>query len=93
MLSVRSLLCLTLVTLSQLSNAQYFADVDYKKGNNRKYNDDDEDDVSNVDKLNGSSTWWDFMHAHQKDFFQGAGGFVQLKEQWDQVYGLMTGDR
>jgi len=59
---VRSLLCLTLVTLSQLSNAQYFADVDYKKGNNRKYNDND--DVSNVDKLNGSSTWMDFMHAH-----------------------------
>lgn len=32
------------------------------------------------------------MYAHQKDFFQSAGGFGKLKEQWDQVYGLMTKD-
>ena len=32
------------------------------------------------------------MYAHQKDLFQGAGAFGQLKEQWNQVYGLITQD-
>ena len=92
--SARSLLllcCTAILTLSQISNAQYFADVDYKKARRNRF-DDDDDNVSNVDKLTGSSTWWDFMVAHQKDFFQNAGGFAQLKEQWDQVYGLVTKD-
>lgn len=89
---MRSLLCLSLVTLTQFSQAQYFADVNYKKAKQHGYDDEDDDDVSNVDKLSGSSTWMDFMHAHQKDFFQQAGGFTRLKDQWDQVYGLMTKD-
>lgn len=91
-LSVRTLLCMTLLTLSHVSHAQYFADIEYKRARENRYNVDGDDEVSNVDKLNGSSSWWDFMYAHQKDFFQGAGGFGKLKDQWDQVYGLMTKD-
>ena len=69
-LSVRTLLCLTLLTLSQVSHAQYFADIEYKRASQNRYHDDGEDnEASNVDKLNGSSSWWDFMYAHQKDFF------------------------
>ena len=90
--SIRTALCLTMLTLSQVSHAQYFADIDYKRAGANRHDDDDDDNVSNVDKLNGSSTWMDFMHAHQKDFFQNAGGFGKLKEQWDQVYGLITKD-
>lgn len=93
--STRSLLLLAILTLTQISSAQYFADVDYRKVKPNRFSSngrDDDDDVSHVDKLTGSSTWWDFMVAHQKDFFQNAGGFGKLKEQWDQVYGLMTKD-
>lgn len=68
-LSVRTLLCMTLLTLSHVSHAQYFADIEYKRARENRYNVDGDDEVSNVDKLNGSSSWWDFMYAHQKDFF------------------------
>ena len=68
-LSIRTLLCLTILTLSQLSHAQYFADVEYKRAGQNRNDDDDDDENSHVNKLNGSSTWWDFMYAHQKDFF------------------------
>ena len=61
--SIRTVLCLTMMTLSQVSHAQYFADIDYKRAGANRH-DDDDDNVSNVDKLNGSSSWWDFMHAH-----------------------------
>ena len=54
--------------------------------------DDDADDESAVSKLNGSSTWWDLIFAHQKDMFNNLGAYKQLREGMSQVYGLITKD-
>ena len=53
---------------------------------------DDDDNESAVSKLNGSSTWWDMIFAHQKDMFNNVGAYKQLREGMSQVYGLMTKD-
>ena len=53
----------------------------------------DDDEESAVSKLNGSSTWWDLIFAHQKDMFNNVGAYKQLREGMSQVYGLMTKDQ
>ena len=35
----------------------------------------DDDEESAVSKLNGSSTWWDLIFAHQKDMFNNVGAY------------------
>ena len=63
-----------------------FADIDYKSANSAKGHmrpnpemmgrvEDDADEESAVSKLNGSSTWWDLIFAHQKDMFNNVGAY------------------
>ena len=100
---LQAVLILAMLSLLQTTTAQMFADVDYKSGNSAKghmgpnpqmmgaeYDDDDEQ--SAVSKLNGSSTWWDLIFAHQKDMFNNVGAYKQLREGAQQLYGLLTKD-
>ena len=63
-----------------------FADIDYKSSNSAHGHhrpnmemmpgdEDDADEESAVSKLNGSSTWWDLIFAHQKDMFNNVGAY------------------
>ena len=73
-------LCLALLSLTQLSRAQTFANMKYESTRNRANNmmDDDEQDNSHASKLDGTSSVWDMIAAHQKDFFQ-FGGLEKLQ--------------
>ena len=53
---------------------------------------DDDEDGSAVSKLDGNSNWMDYLVAQQKDAFS-LKGFKQLKEQFDQAWGVLTTDR
>jgi hypothetical protein len=83
-------LCLAVLSLSSLSNAQYFADMN--TGDKNAQNLDDEEDSSFVSKLNSHSTWYDVVSAHQRDMFNANGAFKQLSEQAGQVFELLTRD-
>ena len=65
------ILCLTFLTLSSLTRAQTFANVKYESMRHKANNMMDEDDnqKSHVDQLDGNSSIWDMIAAHQKDFF------------------------
>lgn len=69
-----------LALLLTLAHAQYFADMNIKR--NRPGLDQDDEDVSAVDKLNASSTWWDYLMAQQKDAFN-MGSYRQLRDQFE----------
>jgi len=59
-------LCLAVLSLSSLSNAQYFADVDVGAKNANRPNQEfgDDEDESYSSKLGAHSTWWDVISAH-----------------------------
>lgn len=69
-----------LALLLTLAHAQYFADMNIKRGRHGKGEDDE--NVSHTDRLNSSSTWWDYMMAQQKDAFN-MGAFRQLADQFE----------
>ena len=63
-----------------------FADIDYKSSNSAGGSmrpnpammggaEADDEEESAVSKLNGSSTWWDLIFAHQKDMFNNVGAY------------------
>lgn len=87
-------LCLALLSLTQISHAQTFANMKYESTRNRANNmmDEDEQDNSHASKLDGTSSVWDMIAAHQKDFFQ-FGGLEKLQSQWNDVYSLLTNDQ
>lgn len=87
-------LCLALLSLTQISHAQTFANMKYESTRNRANNmmDDDEEYGSHVSKLDGSSSIWDMIAAHHKDLFQ-FGGLEKLQSQWNDVYSLLTNDQ
>ena len=60
-----AILCLTMLTISQLGHAQYFADVKYQSRHKEKRYmvDEASEPRSAVDKLDSSSTWFDFITA------------------------------
>jgi len=86
-------LCFALLALSTLTSAQMFADFKFDSNRRQAPLDDysGERPRSAVDQLDGSSSVWDLLVAHQKDFLT-FGGFGKLKEQFNEAYALLTGD-
>ena len=66
--SLLATLCLAAMTLTQVTNAQYFAQMDYSKAKDSRFSDDGEE-KSAVDQLDANSSWIDLMAAHQSDMF------------------------
>ena len=84
-------LILNIAFLAVASQAQYFADVKYG-GRATDRHGDNNSPKSAVEQLDSSSSVWDYISAHQEDFFS-LGSYDNLKYQAGQVYGLLTGDR
>ena len=75
-----ALFCLALMTLATLASAQMFADLNLGKDGRRRssrLHHDDEERRSAVEQLDGNSSIWDLLAAHQKDFMN-LGGFQRL---------------
>ena len=54
-----------LMLLLGLAHAQYFADMNVRRRRPTLADDSVDENVSAVDKLDGNSSWWDYIVAHQ----------------------------
>lgn len=53
-----------LMLVFALAHAQFFADFNVKSRRHQAaYDDEDDENISAVDKLGASATWWDYLIA------------------------------